>query len=231
MIIRKRTLIIVSILIFLFGTIGFFKSTVQVFGGKSTPVVIVDAGHGEPDGGAVGVNGTLEKDINLDIARKLSEVLEGKGIRVIMTRTGDFALFENPDSSIRAKKKEDMNTRLSIMKKSGADVFISIHMNSFSSSKASGLHIFYSQNHEEIKPLAENIQKRIAEVTGAKTHTVKTADKKLFLMKNPPLPAILVECGFISNPEEEKKLNDEEYKSKIAWAIAEAIEDFAAECE
>lgn len=227
-VIGKKTVILsgLVLVIAVLGTVGFFSASKNVFGSKSAPVVIVDAGHGEPDGGAVGANGTLEKDINLDIARKLQEVLEGKGIKVIMTRTGDSALFENRDGSIREKKREDMNTRLSIMKKSGADVFISIHMNSFSSSKTNGLHVFYSANHEEVKPLAENIQERISMITGAKTHTVKTADKNLFLMKNPPLPAILVECGFISNPEEEKKLNDEDYKSRIAWAIAEATEEY-----
>lgn len=214
------------VVILVLGIVGFFSSSKTVFGDKKVPVVIVDAGHGEPDGGAVGANGTLEKDINLDIARKLQEVLEGKGIKVIMTRTGDFGLFQNNDASIREKKREDMNTRLSIMKKSGADIFISIHMNSFSSSKTSGLHVFYAKNHEEVKSLAENIQDRISKITGAKTHTVKTADKNLFLMKNPPLPAILVECGFISNPEEEKKLNDADYRSRIAWAIAEAVEKY-----
>lgn len=99
-------------------------------------------------------------------------------------------------------------------------------MNSFQSSKAKGLHVFYAQNHPEARELAENIQNRISSITGAATHTVKTADKSLFLMKNPPIAAVLVECGFISNPDEEKKLNDEEYQSKIAWAIAEATEEY-----
>lgn len=112
------------------------------------------------------------------------------------------------------------------MKTKNADLFISIHMNSFENKSANGLHIFYSENHKEIEPLAKEIQNRIAKITGAKTHAVKYAEKSLFLMKNPPIPAILIECGFISNPEEEKKLNDEEYRSKIAWAIGEAIEKY-----
>ncbi len=227
-VIDKKTLIFLCTGFFavVFFVFGILNATQSVFEEKKTSVVIVDAGHGEPDGGAVGVGGTLEKDINLKIAKKLEEVLEGKGIRVIMTRAGDSALFENRDGTIREKKREDMNTRLSIMKKSGADLFVSVHMNSFESSKANGLHVFYAENHTEVKNLAENIQNRIAEITGAATHAVKTADKSLFLMKNPPLPAILVECGFISNPEEEKKLNDEDYQSRIAWAIAEATEEY-----
>ncbi len=188
--------------------------------------VIVDAGHGEPDGGAVGVGGTLEKDINLKISLKLKEVLESKDIEVVMTRMGDRALYEDEESSIREKKRSDMNMRRAIMEKSGADLFVSIHMNSFGNQSANGLHIFYAKNHPETEPLAKEIQERIADITGAKTHTVKTADESLFLMKKPPVPSILAECGFLSNADEEKKLKDETYQSKIAWAIAEAIDDF-----
>ncbi len=214
------------IVFFVFGALNTYQS---VFEETRTPVVIVDAGHGEPDGGAIGVNGTLEKDINLKIAKKVEEVLDAKGVRVIMTRTGDLSLFETRDGTLRKKKREDMNTRLSIMKKSGADLFLSIHMNSFENKKANGLHVFYAENYNEIEPLAENIQERISKITGAKTHAVKTADKNLFLMKNPPVPAILVECGFISNPEEERKLNESDYQSRIAWAIAESVETYFKE--
>ncbi len=187
--------------------------------------IIVDAGHGSPDGGAVGSGGTVEKDINLAIAMKLAEVLEGKGYTAIMTRTGDNAIYDEGCKTIREMKRSDMNNRLNIMKNSGADLFISIHMNSFENKSAEGLHIFYSENHSEIKELAEDIQSRMAQITGAKAHAVKTADKRLFLMKNPPLPSILVECGFLSNAQEEKKLCTDEYQSKLAWAIADAVDD------
>ena len=187
--------------------------------------IIVDAGHGSPDGGAVGSGGTVEKDINLAIAMKLSEVLEGKGYTAIKTRTGDNAIYDEGCKTIREMKRSDMNNRLNIMKNSGADLFISIHMNSFENKSAEGLHIFYSENHSEIKELAEDIQIRMAQITGAKAHAVKTADKRLFLMKNPPLPSILVECGFLSNAQEEKKLCTDEYQSKLAWAIADAVDD------
>lgn len=227
-VVGKKTLILslCTVFVSVFFVCGVLFASYSVFNNNKTPVIIIDAGHGEPDGGAVGVNGTVEKDINLSISKKIEEVLEGKGISVIMTRTGDSGLFEKRDGSLREKKREDMNTRLSIMKKSGADLFISIHMNSFESPKANGLHVFYASNHEEIRPLAENIQERIANITGAEAHAVKTADKNLFLMKNPPIPSVLVECGFISNPVEEKKLNDEDYQARIAWAVAEATEEY-----
>ena len=102
-------------------------------------------------------------------------------------------------------------------------------MKNFPGASVNGLRIFYSANHDEIKPLAEKIQAKMSEVTGAKTTAVKAADKTLFLMKNPPLPAILVECGFLSNAEEEKKLNNEDYQSRLAWAIADTIEKYYSE--
>ena len=188
--------------------------------------VIVDAGHGLPDGGAVGACGSIEQEINIAIAKKLEEVLAGKNIDVIMTRSDESGIWTEKSNTIREKKVEDMYNRLKIMKKSDADLFVSIHMNSYTNTSTSGLRIFYSPEFEEIKPLAENIQIRMAEVTGAKTNVVKAADSKLFLMKKAPIPAILVECGFISNPQEEKKLNNEEYQARLAWAIADAIEKY-----
>lgn len=190
--------------------------------------VIIDAGHGLPDGGAVGVSGIIEQELNLKIAEKVREVLEAKGITVIMTRETQNGLSTGKSKSIREMKIEDMKKRLSIMKKSDADLFVSIHMNSFQNGSASGLRVFYSQNFEEIKPLAESIQLRMADVTGAKTSIIKAADKSLFLLKNPPLPAILVECGFLSNYEEEQNLASSEYQSRLAWAIADAIEKYYA---
>ena len=216
--------------------------TLQTFSSSDIKVVL-DAGHGEPDGGAVGVSGVVEKDINLAIVQKLQEVLESKGFEVILTRSGDSGLqdenaspseadggeFDTMDENaetIRKMKVSDMNKRLDIMKNSHADIFVSIHMNSFGDQKVSGLHIFYDKNHPEIERLAKSIQNKMSEVTGAEMHAVKTADERLFLMKNPPMPAILVECGFLSNPDEEKKLASDEYQSKIAWAIASAIENY-----
>ena len=99
-------------------------------------------------------------------------------------------------------------------------------MNSFTAENASGLHLFYAKQYEKIKPLAEDMQERMSKVTEAKMHVVKAADSSLFLMKNPPLPSILVECGFLSNAEEEKKLKNEEYQAKLAWAIADSVEHY-----
>ncbi len=193
--------------------------------GGSSIKVVLDAGHGAPDGGAVGLSGTLEKDINLAIVLKLQEILEGRGAEVVLTRKGDSGIFDDDSATIRQKKISDMHNRLSIINNSGADLFISIHMNSFSDPSSSGLHVFYSRNHPEAEYAADAIQEKIAEVTGSKTHAVKTASESLFLMKEPVPPSILIECGFISNPDEEKLLNTDEYQSMIAYAIADAIMD------
>ncbi len=186
----------------------------------------MSAPHGEPDGGAVGVSGVVEKDINLAIVKKLQEILEGKGVSVILTRDGDYGLQDESADTIRKMKVSDMNKRRDIIKNSGADLFISIHMNSFGDKKVRGLHIFYDKAHPGAEEIAKQMQDNIASVTGADTHAVKTADEKLFLMKDPPVPAILAECGFLSNPEEEEKLKSEEYQAKIAWAIASALENY-----
>lgn len=191
---------------------------------QATPyTVVLDAGHGEPDGGAIGVGGTIEKDINLKITLKLQEILENRGIRVIMTRSDDNSICDKKAKTLHEKKVSDMHNRRNIINNSDADLFISIHMNSFSDTKSGGLHVFYARNHPEAEPLASLIQDSIAELTDAKTHAVKTASDTLYLMKNPTPPAILIECGFISNPDEEKLLNTDEYQSKIAFSIANAI--------
>lgn len=186
--------------------------------------VVVDAGHGEPDGGAVGANGSVEQKINLAVSEKLCEVLRGRGIKVIMTRNGEDGLVLK--GTLKEMKISDMRKRLEIIKNSKADLFLSIHMNFFPSESVNGLRFFYNASHPEIKALAEDMQAEISGLTGAKPADVKAAPGSLFLMKNSPVPAILAECGFISNEEEEKKLNDSAYQAKIAWAAAHAIEKY-----
>ena len=203
-------------------------SYADTFFESHTLTVIIDAGHGLPDGGAVGTGGTVEQELNLKIAKKLEDVLIAKNINVIMTREDETGIWDEDSQTIREKKRSDMNNRLKIMKKSDADLFISIHMNSFPAKKTSGLRIFYSKNSPEIKGLAEHIQSRMCDITGAGTSVINTADTSLFLMKNPPVPAILVECGFLSNAEEEKRLKTDDYQARLAWAMADAIEKYYA---
>ena len=201
---NKKSLLIVCLSFAIATAIMISVRTVPTISLSKPYTVVVDAGHGEPDGGAVGVNGTIEKDINLQIALKLQEILESRGVRVIMTREDDNSICDKSAKTLHEKKVSDMH-------------------NSFSDPSSGGLHVFYSRNHPEAEETASLIQDAMSELTGAKTHAVKVASDTLYLMKNTVPPAILIECGFISNPEEERLLNDEKYQSKIAFSIANAM--------
>ena len=222
---RKKLVVICAAILAAGAAVGSVLKMVpsrNTFGGRTNMTVVVDAGHGLPDGGAVGAGGSVEADINLEIAQKLCEVLEGKGIDVVMTRTGKDGLRDEKTGGWN--KVDDMKKRLAIMKKADAGLFVSVHMNHFTDPGVHGLRLFYAANHPETKQLCEIMQKKMGEVTGAKVNAVRAADKGLFLMKSPPTAAILVECGFISNPAEEKRLLSDEYASKLAWAMADSIE-------
>lgn len=220
------SLCVVSVIItvLLFNIIAYTRNYVSLDEKQRDIKVIVDAGHGLPDSGTVGINGSVESELNLEIAELIEEILSGKGMEVVMTRTDSNGLKD--EDTGKWSKRHDMNKRLKIMKTNNADLFISIHMNHYPEKSVHGLRVFYAKNHPEVKELAELTQNKISAVTGAKMSTVMAADRGLFLMKSPPVPAMLIECGFISNPEEERNLNNKEYKAKLAWSIAEAIEEY-----
>lgn len=182
-------------------------------------IVIVDAGHGAPDGGAIGSAGIPEKDLNLAVAKKLQQFLEQGGTNVLLTRSDDNGIYDI-SQSIKSKKKTDMINREKIMDESGADAFISIHMNKFSDSQYSGPQVFYSKNDERSEVLANQVQENLNEALLPESpRNIKKADSNIYLLKQAHLPAILVECGFLSNEEEQKKLIDDDYQKQIAWAI------------
>lgn len=178
--------------------------------------VIIDPGHGSPDGGAVSKNGTVESEINLAIAEKLREELTERGYEVIMTREGENGLDR--------KKKTDMHMRLDIIQSASADMFVSIHMNKFRQSKYRGAEVLYSNNFIQSALLAQLIMDEIREIDPQnQKRSITEAEKSLYLLKNAPVPAVIVECGFISNPEEEALLLSKEYQSRVASAICEGI--------
>ncbi|MBE7022286.1 MAG: N-acetylmuramoyl-L-alanine amidase CwlD [Ruminococcaceae bacterium] len=182
--------------------------------------IVLDAGHGEPDGGAEGESGVLEKDLNLAIARFLQEYLEQSGAEVIMTRTDDNGLFDLGSRTIRQKKRTDLYERERIMNESGADLFVSIHMNKFTDAKYSGPQVFYAPNGEASKRLSEILQQEMISILQPKSQReVKKAGKDIYLLKQAKLPAVLIECGFLSNREEEQRLLSEDYQKRIAWSI------------
>ena len=184
--------------------------------------VIIDAGHGGEDGGAVGVDGIYEKNINLAIAIKLRDLLETAGYKVIMTREQDKAIYDNNAGTLRQKKKSDLRNRLEMIKTNSDDgtVFISIHQNKFTDSKYSGSQIFYSKNNPLSQELANYMKKSITNlIQPDNTREIKPADKTIFLLHNAPIPAVIVECGFLSNQEEAHKLASENYQDQIAFCL------------
>jgi len=198
----------------------------DVFSEKLTGTVIIDAGHGLPDGGAVGALGTVESSLNLSIAKGIQKNLEKKGYNVIMTREDENSLSDE-SGNISEKKKKDMRKRLEVINTTGADMFVSIHMNKFTDSRYKGAQVLYSGNFAESEKLAFLIQKRLhslKENESQRSHMKAPAG--LFLLKNAQIPAVLVECGFLSNYDEEKLLNTVKYRKALAKAITKGIEDY-----
>lgn len=183
---------------------------------KDMPTVVIDPGHGGRDPGKVGVNGALEKDINLAIALKLKNLLEQNDVRVIMTRTEDTGLYSENDSN---KKKSDLDKRIDIINSSGALFAVSIHQNSFSQSGVKGAQVFYHSQSEQGRKLAEILQKQLIETIDDGNRRKAKSNTSYYLLKHTTCPLVIVECGYLSNHREAELLLDEEYQEKMAWAI------------
>lgn len=187
---------------------------------KGRETVIIDPGHGEPDGGAVGADGVIEKNINLSISQKLKNLFLVAGYAVIMTREDDNAIYDKGSKTIRQKKNTDLHNRLAIINAHPEAIFISIHQNISTSSKTSGSLALYSPNNEDSKTLAQLIQTHIVKLLQPENKkAIAPARKTLYLMNQAKSPAVIVECGFLSNPSECKLLQDDVYQNKMAFAI------------
>ncbi len=207
--------------------------TVPVSSSNASEVtVILDAGHGGEDGGAIGtVNGAevYEKDLNLSIALLLRDLLETDGITVVMTRTEDVLLYDRNTDYEGRKKVLDLAARLHIGQSIENALFISIHMNAFPQTQYKGLQVYYSPNHSQSATLAKNIQDRVQEQLQSENHRkIKRAGSDIFLLERLECPAVLIECGFLSNAEDCAALNEQNYRQKLAFllfcSIREAIE-------
>ncbi len=181
--------------------------------------VVLDAGHGGMDSGKVGVNGALEKDINLVIAKMVKKELEKKDIRVIMTRTKDECLAKDSSGN---QKIQDMRARVELINKSKPVMAVSIHQNSFHQSNVKGAQVFYFKHSDKGEKNAVIMQEILRSVDVGNTKEPK-ADDTYYLLKKTEVPILIVECGFLSNPEEAEKLSGEEYQKQMAKGIAEGI--------
>ena len=186
------------------------------------PHILIDPGHGGADGGATGADGTQEKDVNLSVSRTLSALFHILGYDVTMTRETDCSIHSPEVTSLREQKVSDMHNRLALYQQ--ATLVVSIHQNQFSQSKYSGAQVFYAPGHPESQEAAALIREEILRLLQPEnTRELKRADKALYLMANTTVPTVLVECGFLSNPEECRKLADPEYQRQMAFAVAAGV--------
>ncbi len=193
----------------------------------SNKTIVLDAGHGFPDEGAVGFYGTTEQAINLSISLKLQKLIEQSGAKVILTRSDENGIYSTDSESIRNKKVSDIKNRVDIANNSDADIFISIHLNKYpSSSKYRGWQTFYQKDNDESKKIAENIQDYLNKNIEYDNNRKILPISDVYIMEHINIPSVIVECGFLSNEEETRLLNTEEYQNKIAWGIFIALQDY-----
>lgn len=204
--------------------------------GSEEVAIVIDAGHGGLDGGAVSADGTLEKDLTLQIAEELEKVISAYPVQVIMTRTGDYWLADDDDRPVRTKKREDLKRRKEMIEESGADLAISIHLNSFPEDvSVYGAQVFYSSEHEArtnvrtpertSKSYAQSVQKALeTNISDGRTREVMTKDD-ILLFRNMDTDIILVECGFLSNEKEAQLLKTAEYQQLLAESIWQGVNE------
>ncbi len=189
-------------------------------GGSYFPTIILDAGHGGVDSGAVGLNNVLEKDINLDIVIKLKSLFEVSGFNIKMTRDEDESIHSENSNTIRSKKVSDLKNRLSMINSDPSNLLISVHQNKFEDSKYKGAQVFYSKNNPQSQELAQSIRASfLAFIQKDNNREIKPSPKGVFLLNKSTVPAVIVECGFLSNGEDARNLLDKKYQSKLAFAI------------
>ena len=204
------------------------KNSTEVNATPSTSkVIVLDAGHGKPDEGAVGIYGTTEEAINLKITLKLKALLEEGGAQVILTRSDENGIYSSECTTIKSKKVSDIKNRVKIGNTEGVDIFVSIHLNKFEQEKYRGWQAFYQQNSEDSKALATYIQEGLnGEITEYKNERVPLKLSNIYIMDNVKAPTVTIECGFLSNKEEAKLLEEDEYQSRLAWGIFEGIQNY-----
>ena len=182
--------------------------------------VILDAGHGGEDGGAVSASGIYEKDLNLALAKRLQELLEANGVTVVMTRETDILLYDRNVNYQGRKKALDLAARRKIAEANPNAIFVSIHMNSYPLSQYSGLQVWYSSNHPQSQAIAEQIQSTVTSLMQPENdRSVKAGTASIYLLHHLTSPAVLIECGFLSNAEEAALLNTSAYQSRLAFSI------------
>ena len=220
----KKIMKIVSIMMLSFLVLNI--SLLKVNAEENNKVIVIDPGHGGIDGGAKSENGVIEKDINLSISLKTKAALESKGYKVIMTRSEDVGLYTE-GKKVREKKIEDLGNRVKIKKENKCDAFISIHQNMFPQKNCKGAQV-WSSNNEPSQKLGKIIQQKFKEEVDQNNKREAKVAKKEYKILNDGYEgaSVIVECGFLSNPEECELLGKEDYQNKIANTLANAIDEY-----
>ncbi|AOY55151.1 N-acetylmuramoyl-L-alanine amidase CwlD [Clostridium perfringens] len=220
----KKIMKIVAIMMLSFLVLNI--SLLKVNAEENNKVIVIDPGHGGIDGGAKSENGVIEKDINLSISLKTKAALESKGYKVIMTRSEDVGLYTE-GKKVREKKIEDLGNRVKIKKENKCDAFISIHQNMFPQKNCKGAQV-WSANNEPSQKLGKIIQQKFKEEVDQNNKREAKVAKKEYKILNDGYEgaSVIVECGFLSNPEECELLGKEDYQNKIANTLANAIDEY-----
>lgn len=198
------------------------KRADAVYREEQQTVILIDPGHGGADGGATGVDGTSEKDVNLSVSRTLAAILRVMGHEARLTREDDRSIHSPEAGTLREQKVSDMHNRLAMYEE--ASLVVSIHQNQFTQSQYSGAQMFYAPKNEQSKVLATHIRDKVLSLLQPEnTRELKRADDSLYLLSNATVPVALVECGFLSNPAECQKLSDPTYQRQMAFAVAGGI--------
>lgn len=216
-------IVLSSLLFFYFSRVDFNKGEQIISQSEEKFTIVIDAGHGGRDGGA-NVGDVYEKDLALEIAKKLYDFLNVFDVDVLMTRSEDVILA---DDSSRNKKRDDLFNRAKIVKECQSPILISIHLNKFPESKYNGLQVFYSSKNRYSESLALMVQsynKSCLEPTN--TREVKRSNSSIYLLEAVDCPAILIECGFMSNPDDLEKLSDNNYQNALSCVIANSIIEY-----
>lgn len=186
--------------------------------------IVIDPGHGGIDGGATSCTGKLESGYNLEIGLRLRDLLHLLGYGTVMTRTSDMSIHTAGDT-IAAQKMSDLKQRVRIVNEGDNHILVSIHQNQFTDSRYFGAQVFYA-NEEDSKQLAQKMQANLVSVLNPGSTRKEKRAEGIYLMEHIRHPGILVECGFLSNPEEEARLSDPEYQKKMCSVIAVTLAQF-----
>ena len=195
---------------------------------QELPIIILDAGHGGFDGGCISVDGVPEKGINLSILLRVRDLLRISGYEVEVTRDSDISIHDSGIEGIANQKSSDMDNRLELFNKYDNAVCISIHQNQFTDPVYNGAQMFYSATDSRNEMLAKSLQSSFQVLQPENKREIKLCGKELFLCYYSENPTVMVECGFLSNPEEAALLNTEEYQQKVAMTIFNGINNFVA---